>query len=192
VRLFVAIGLPDAVRAGIASAIAALRTSRDPASWTTADKLHVTLKFLGETDPARLPAIREALERSVSGFATFRIEAEGGGAFPSARAPRVLWAGFREPLELARTLQDNIEAALEAAGFPREGKPFHPHVTVARVRGAAPPGWGDARVGALSGRRFGTVPVSSVLLYESRLSPSGATYRVIGRFPLSGGAASSD
>jgi 2'-5' RNA ligase len=190
VRLFTAIGLPDPVRAGIASAIAALRSPRDPVSWTPADNLHVTLKFLGEVDPARLPEIRDALESAVSPFATFVLDAEGGGAFPSARAPRVLWAGFREPLELARTLQDNIEAALVPAGFPREGRPFHPHVTIGRIRGATAPGWGDATVGALAGRRFGTVPADAVLLYESRLSPSGATYRVIGRFPLSGGAAS--
>ncbi|HEY5997095.1 MAG TPA: RNA 2',3'-cyclic phosphodiesterase, partial [Candidatus Deferrimicrobiaceae bacterium] len=175
---------------GIASAIAALRLPRDPVSWTPAGNLHVTLKFLGETAPDRLPAIRDALESTVSPFATFELDAEGGGAFPSARAPRVLWVGFREPLELARTLQDNIEAALEASGFPRDGRPFHPHVTIGRVRGATAPGWGDATVGALAGRRFGTVPVASVLLFESRLSPSGATYRVIGRFPLSGGAAS--
>jgi 2'-5' RNA ligase len=187
VRLFVAIGLPGEVRAAIAAAASEMRARRGPVSWVAPDHLHVTLKFLGETPPERLPALRTALDEGVAPFATFPLQCEGGGAFPSARAPRVLWAGFREPLELAKALQDNIESVLAAAGFPREGKPFHPHVTIGRVRGATPPGWGDAVLRALAGRGFGTVPVGAVLLYESRLSPSGADYRVIGRHPLRDG-----
>lgn len=188
-RLFAAIALPPAVRSEIVSAVAPLRKGRPPVSWVAEDNLHVTLKFLGEVDPARLPAVEAALPEAVAPFATFALETGGAGAFPSARNPRVLWVGFREPLELAKALQDNIESTLCAAGFPRDPKPFHPHVTVGRIRGAAAPGWGESAVGALAGRAFGTVPVASVHLYESRLSPTGATYRVIGRYPLPGGAA---
>ncbi len=178
-RLFVAIGLPDDVRDRISSAIDGLRATPSPVSWIPAANLHVTVKFLGDIPPVRVPGVGDALQTAVSPFATFDLETEGGGAFPSARAPRVLWVGFREPLELARALQDNIESALSAAGVPRDAKPFHPHVTIGRIHGATPPGWGDAAMRALAGRRFGTVPVTSVLLYESRLSPSGSTYRVI-------------
>jgi 2'-5' RNA ligase len=185
-RLFVGIGLPEAVRDGISAAVDRLRVSRAPVSWTPPGNLHVTLKFLGEVAPARLEATRSALAAAVSGIATFALDAEGVGAFPSTRVPRILWVGFREPLELAGALQDNIESAFAAAGFPREGKPFHPHVTIGRVRGPVPGGWGDAAAGAFAGHRFGTVPVGAVLLYESRLSPSGATYSIIGRHALSG------
>jgi RNA 2',3'-cyclic 3'-phosphodiesterase len=186
VRVFVAVGLPDAVRREIASAVGPLRNSRPPVAWVSEENLHLTLKFLGEIDPARLPAVRDALDRVVSPFATFSLESEGAGAFPSTRAPRILWAGFREPLELAGALQDNIEAALSEAGFPREPKAFHPHVTIGRVRGAVAPGWGDAFAASLAGRRFGDVPVAAVRLVESLLSPAGAHYRTIADFPLSG------
>jgi 2'-5' RNA ligase len=185
-RLFVAVDLPGEVSRAIAAAGAAFRLPGLSASWTGPANMHLTLRFLGETDPSRLPAIGSALDAAVSGFATFEIESEGAGVFPSLRAPRVLWAGFREPLELARALQDNIGTALSGAGFPRDPKPFHPHVTIGRIRSAADPGRVASVVASLAGRRFGVVPVSSVLLYESRLSPAGAAYRVIGRHPLGG------
>lgn len=188
-RLFVAVPLPPEVRAAVTGATAPLRKGCPPVAWVGEENLHLTLKFLGEVDPGRLPAIGKALGEAVAPFATFTLHAGGAGAFPSLRAPRVLWVGFREPLELAKALQDNIESALFAAGFPREPKAFRPHVTVGRIRGAAAPGWGDTFARVLAGRDFGDVPVTSVQLYESRLTPAGAIYRIAGRHPLAGGAA---
>jgi 2'-5' RNA ligase len=96
-----------------------------------------------------------------------------------------LWAGILEPLVLVGKLQENIENALSVAGFPREERRFHPHVTVARVRDRLPPGWGEEYSKALSGKTFGTVGVKSFQLYESRLSPRGAEYGVLRDVPLS-------
>ena len=112
------------------------------------------------------------------------LTSEGGGAFPGTRNPRILWVGFLEPLELVRQLQQNMENALSGAGFPREDRPFHPHITVGRTRGALPPAWGERFVQALSGKSFGVVPVSSFTLYESRLGPGGAVYTPLCDFRL--------
>lgn len=187
-RLFVGIGLPEECRRAIDAAASPMRERRLPVSWVPPENLHLTLKFLGEVAPDRIGSVRSALAVAAGSVPPFDLLAEGGGVFPGVRAPRVLWTGFREPLELVGRLQENMEMAFFDAGFPREGKPFHPHVTVGRVRGATPPGWGGRFLAALSGRSFGVVPATSFQLYESRLSPSRARYAVIEEFPLAGPA----
>jgi len=168
----------------IADAVRPDREGRGSVSWVAKGNLHITLKFLGEIRADRIAALGEALSGVAAGFPPFSLDAFGGGAFPGTRNPRVLWVGFREPLELVGKLQQNIENALSGAGFPREDRPFHPHITVGRVRGVLPPAWGDRFVQGLAGRDFGTVPVSSIVLFESRLSPGGAIYSVVREFPL--------
>ena len=185
-RVFLGIALPEACRAAIREAVAPLRADPAPVSWVATENLHVTLKFIGEVSKDHLAGIGDALAGVAGRFPAFSLEAEGGGAFPGTRNPRVLWVGFREPLELVGELQENMENALSGAGFPREDRPFHPHITVGRARGVLPPAWGDRFVRVLSGRRFGEVPVRSITLYESRLSPRGAVYAVLRSFPLPG------
>ena len=187
-RMFTGIALTSVCRAAVAAAVATLRADPAPVSWVAPGNLHVTLKFLGETSPNRVGAAADALAGVAANFPPFGLEAEGAGLFPGTRNPRVLWVGLREPLELVRELQENMENALSGAGFPREDRPFHPHITVGRARGVLPPAWGDRFLRALSGRRFGEVPVPKITLYESRLSPGGAVYTVVRDFLLSGGA----
>jgi 2'-5' RNA ligase len=183
-RCFLGIGLPPAVRDAVDAAVRPFRETREGVSWVAKGNLHITLKFLGEIRPERVTDVGEAVSGAAGEAEPFSLDASGGGTFPSARNPRVLWAGIREPLELVGKLQQNIENALSGAGFPREDRPFHPHITVGRVRGSLPAAWGERFVQGLSGRDFGTVPVSSIVLYESRLAPGGAIYSVAREFPL--------
>lgn len=184
-RVFIGIALPPECRRAIAEAISPFRGKRTPVSWTPEENLHVTLKFLGETPTGRLDEIGPLLDGAAGGIPSFELTVEGAGGFPSLRAPRVLWVGIREPLELVGKLHENIENALSAAGFPREERRFHPHVTVGRARDRLPAGWGEQYGNALSGKRFGDVGVNSFQLYESRLSPGGAAYRVLRDVALS-------
>jgi 2'-5' RNA ligase len=186
VRLFTGIALTEECRAAVSAAVAPLRADPAPVSWVAQGNLHITMKFLGETPTDRVHAVLSALEGVATRFSPFDLQAEGAGVFPGARNPRVLWVGLREPLELVRELQENMENALSGAGFPREDRPYHPHITVGRARGVLPPAWGDRFVRALSGRRFGVVPVPKITLYESRLAPGGAVYTVVREFPLPG------
>jgi 2'-5' RNA ligase len=185
-RAFLGIGLPAGVPEAIASAIAQVRGLHAPVAWTATKNLHITLDFLGEILPERVPLVERSMRVVASGTGPFSLTAEGGGAFPGPGNPRILWVGFLEPLELVRQLQQNMENALSGAGFPREDRPFHPHITVGRTRGALPPAWGDRFVQALSGKRFGVVPVSSFTLYESRLGPGGPAYTPLCDFRLEG------
>jgi 2'-5' RNA ligase len=185
-RAFLGIGLPADVRETIVAAIARVRSLHAPVAWTVPGNLHITLKFLGEIPPERVPLVERSMRVLASGIEPFSLTAEGGGAFPGMRNPRVLWVGFLEPLELVRQLQQNMEDALSGAGFPREDRPFHPHITVGRTRGALPPTWGERFVQALSGERFGVASVPSFTLYESRLGPGGAVYTPRCDFRLEG------
>jgi 2'-5' RNA ligase len=185
-RAFLGVGLPAVVRETIASAIAQLRGLHAPVAWTASKNLHITLNFLGEILPERVSSVERSMRVVASGIDPFSLTADGGGAFPGTRNPRIFWVGFLEPLELVRQLQQNMGNALSGAGFPREDRPFHPHITVGRTRGTLPPAWGERFVRALSGKGFGVVPVSSFTLYESRLGPGGAVYTPLCDFRLEG------
>ena len=185
-RAFLGVGLPAGVREAVASEIAQVRGLHAPVAWTAPKNLHITLNFLGEIAPERVPLVEREMRSVASGIDPFSLTAEGGGAFPGTRNPRVLWVGFLEPLDLVRQLQQNMEDALSRAGFPRENRPFHPHITVGRSRGALPPAWGERFVQALSGKNFGVVPVSSFTLYESRPGSGGAVYTPVCDFRLEG------
>jgi len=185
-RAFLGIGLPADVRDAIASVTEEVRGLHAPVAWTAPKNLHITLDFLGEISPERAALVERPMRVVASGIVPFSLTAEGGGAFPGTRNPRVFWVGFLEPLELVRQLQQNMGSALSGAGFPLEDRPFHPHITVGRTRGTLPPAWGERFVHALSGKRFGIVPVSSFTLFESRLGPGGAAYIPLCDFRLAG------
>ena len=185
-RAFLGIGLPAGTRQAIVSVIALARGLHAPVAWTAPENLHITLDFLGEISPERFALIERSMRVVASGIGPFSLTADGGGAFPGTRNPRIFWVGFLEPLELVRQLQQNMGNALSGAGVPREDRPFHPHITVGRTRGALPPAWGERFVQALSGKGFGVVPVTSFTLYESRLGPGGAAYTPLCDFRLAG------
>jgi len=185
-RAFLGIGLPAGTREAIVSAIGQARGLHAPVAWTAPGNLHITLNFLGEILPERVALVERSMRVVANGIGPFSLTAEGGGAFPGTRNPRIFWVGFREPLELVRQLQQNMGNALSGAGFSREDRPFHPHITVGRTRGALPPAWGERFVQALSGKGFGVVPVSFFTLYESRLGPGGAVYTPVCDFRLAG------
>ncbi len=185
-RAFLGIGLPAGTREAIVSAIASFRGLHAPVAWTAPENLHITLNFLGEILPERVALLQRSMRVVANGIAPFSLAAAGGGTFPGTRNPRIFWVGFLEPLELVRQLQQNMGNALSGVGFSREDRPFHPHITVGRTRGALPPAWGERFVQSLSGKGFGVVPVSSFTLYESRLGPGGAVHAPLCDFRLEG------
>ena len=153
-------------------------------------QFHFTLKFLGETPEERLPAAREAAERAAAGAAPFDLALEGLGAFPDAGPPRVVWAGCGEGREALAALARAVEEAFGEAGFPREPRPFSPHLTVGRVKDPRKvPGrsFRDA-LARESGRGFGIVPARELVLFRSDLSPAGPTYYPLVRVPLTPGS----
>lgn len=149
------------------------------------ENLHVTLKFLGGIDEARLHIVVDALHTAVRRHARFSIDVGGLGAFPSAARPRVLWAGVAAGDGPLTALAATVDTALVQLGFPREERAFSPHITIGRVRETRrAPGLAEA-LGAAEGRRFGRVAVDEVTLMRSDLSPRGARYTPLAALPLS-------
>lgn len=186
-RSFIGIGLPPECRMAIARVVSPLRVKEVPVSWVPERNLHLTLKFLGEIPPARADELAGLMAEAAREIPPFEFRMGDAGGFPTLRAPRVLWVGFREPLELVGELHQNMENTLSGAGFPRDERRFHPHVTVGRVKGRVAQSWGETYASAISGVTFDTITVTSYRLYESRLSPSGANYQVLREVPFGGG-----
>jgi 2'-5' RNA ligase len=186
VRLFVAAPLPEDVRRSIAGIQSALEAAPLPVRWVLPEGIHLTFKFLGEVDPSRLGEIEAALRQAGRDIPPFRLRAAGVGAFPGRGEPRVIWVGVEGEVEIAARLQEALERALEAIGFPAEKRPFHPHLTLGRVKGEARGDWRPTLARA-SEEVIGEFEVREYALFESRLDPQGATYTVLGRFPLTPG-----
>lgn len=159
-----------------------LRAPTRDVAWVDRDNVHLTLKFLGGVEAARLDAVAAALGAAVARRAAFHLVLQGLGAYPSAGRPRVLWAGVGEGAAAMSDLAGRVDAALAPLGFPRELRPFAAHATLGRVRvSRADRGLGEALA---SGGVFGGQQVAHVSLMRSDLSPRGARYTELASLPL--------
>lgn len=179
-RLFVAIEIPTEIRKALAVFLRELRGIAPQAKWVRAENLHVTLKFLGETEPTRVRAIEKALGSIRSGQPV-TLEFRGLGYFPNEKRPRVFWAGMETSGNL-KTLAEEIDQGLHKLGFPLEDRPLTPHLTLARFD---PPGL-PAKLGFVvaenSSRSFGALSADQFHLIESKLKPTGAEYTTVQSF----------
>ncbi len=184
VRLFLALNIPVSARERIRDATAPLRAAAPRVSWTPQDRLHVTLKFLGEQTTDVAQALREALTEPVGRHRETSVAIGGLGAFPNLLRPRVVWMGVRDPHRL-ELLQHDVEMVCGQLGFPVEGRAFRPHLTLARVRDAVPdPEISALRTAARLVRFEETIAVTSVDVMRSAPGPSGPHYTVLGAVPL--------
>ncbi|HXV85372.1 MAG TPA: RNA 2',3'-cyclic phosphodiesterase [Gemmatimonadales bacterium] len=175
-RLFIAVNLPSEVRRALWDAVEPARRPDPPVRWVQPDGLHLTLKFLGDVDAGRDPDIRAGLQAATHLARPFTVHLTGFGVFPNASRPRVFWAGC-EPVPALEVLQHRVEQEMDRLGFPLEGRPFRPHLTVGRARDGAPPGRLAAAADQLMTLTYASeVLVTAVDLMESQLTPSGARY----------------
>lgn len=187
-RLFVAVALPETVRADLTAALAPARSVSKAARWVEGDALHVTLQFLGHVADDRVDELSGALEPAVAEQRAFHMILRGFGAFPDAARGRVWWVGV-EAAPALMSLQRAVEKALQPLGFEPEARPFHPHVTVARAARDATRAARDAIATAAAAFDYtADVAVSGVQLMRSELRRSGARYHCVRRFLLTGGS----
>lgn len=175
-RLFVALDLSEEIKIKITPLLQAVPAGR-PA---TLDQLHLTLFFLGNVPEKNLPKVKEALGGIKQN--SFLLKLKGVGCFPNSKRPRILWVGIPLTNELSK-LKKETDDALQDLGYQKEKRPFHPHLTLARIKKPHPKGIEDFLNKNLS---FQTpdFPVNEFYLYQSTLTPKGARYQRVAQFPL--------
>jgi 2'-5' RNA ligase len=186
-RLFVAIEMNRSIEEAAREVIDDLRgrvarlAPRARVTWSAPERIHITVRFIGEADEARVQNIRAALGPTIDA-PVFDVTVEGVGAFPLRGAPHVFWAGLTDGrdnlLEVERAVSRRLESLV-----PAEERPYSPHLTLARVK---EPG-SLSRTTLFEGlatRQFGRVHVDAITLFESRLSPKGATHVPLQRTAL--------
>jgi len=197
-RTFIAIDVPPAVLDTITRIQNRFKSLGVYASWVKPGNIHLTLKFLGDTDPDRIPGIQAKLTETLAPFAPFRLSLNSAGVFPNTKSPRVLWVGLKDEEGTLETLQTAIEQALESVGFPLEQRPFSPHLTLARIKSPwgikspkgikSPQGKKELKdeLDAVNQEGIGSHPfdVGEIKLYESQLTPKGSIYTVLANFKL--------
>lgn len=184
-RTFIAIELPDAVRDALADLSSRLRKSGLRASWVRPDRMHLTLRFLGEVDIGQADRLRALLAHAYQPFEPFSLHVGRVGAFPNPRKPAILWAGV-DPLEGSLSqVQAMAEESARSIGIPPETKPFHPHLTLARVKDRRNAPKLLPYIEREQDFDGGSFSVRSVALFSSRLTPKGPIYQRLQEFPFS-------
>lgn len=186
-RTFVAMELSPSVRQRICDLIERLQATAARVGWVSPDNMHITLKFLGEQTDDDIATICQAVMDAAKTVPPFEFNCHGAGAFPNCHRPRTLWIGVREGTDALRQLHQRLEDQLRDRGYKKEKRPFHPHVTIGRVRRAGPAveTLGDL-ITAAEHFQAGTVVAEEVVVFGSHLGRGGPRYQPLARAPLEG------
>lgn len=174
-RCFIAVELNNQIRKDLGDFINILKKQTGDVKWVSQQNLHITLKFLGNTQDVLLPEIKESLLHIVSSYNPFYIKIYGTGIFPSRKNPKILWTGITNAEPLVE-LKGEIENAMELLGFEREDKQFRPHLTIGRVKSTRGINNIINELDRAKDRNFGVMQVDRVNIIKSTLKPGGSEY----------------
>ncbi|GJL51260.1 MAG: RNA 2',3'-cyclic phosphodiesterase [Nitrospirales bacterium] len=154
--------------------------------WVRPDSMHLTVKFLGDIEPGHVAVLQEALREVVEDTAQFSLRIKGIGGFPSLQRPRVLWAGVFGEVDHLEVLVSCVESALSPLGYAQESRPYHPHLTLSRIKS------NTREIGRIIESSdllkqewvFGNVIVDRLCLFQSRLTSHGAIYSLLCELPF--------
>ena len=182
-RLFVAVDAPATVRRLLSEARDRLAASGADVRWEPEEKFHCTLAFLGDTPDELLEPIAAAVGNALRGTGPFPLTYRGIGFFPDRERPRTVWGGVGDTDGVLAHVREEIVRELEAIGIPRDGKPFHAHVTLGRIRS-----FRHVRRLTTSAESFtleqSPVTVREIVIVRSVLKPGGSAYTVLRSIPL--------
>lgn len=186
-RVFIAIDIDEQIRKALGSLQNELQSEVDikksDAKWVNPDRIHLTLKFLGEIKDEQVVDVCNITKDVASRHESFELDVESVGYF-GGRSARVLWVGTGQGCENLLQLQSDLEQQLALAGWPKETRKFSGHLTLCRVR--------NARAGVKLAQmtegykdfKLGTISADSVSVYQSELTPKGPVYTVLGNYGL--------
>jgi len=176
VRAFIAVEINQPNRQKISELIYLLKESNADVKWITENQMHLTLKFLGNIDKARVPEISNALRSISHNFKSFIISLSNIGAFPSVNHPRVIWLGIDKGADLLKTLAEKIDSELEKLGFQKETREFKAHLTLGRVKTSKNMPNLTKLLKETAFSSESDIAITELILFQSTLTPKGAVY----------------
>jgi len=187
IRSFLCVELDEATKKRLARWVKDLSEKMSELRWVDPEGLHVTLKFCGEISPAQVESINLELSRLKGRMVSpFELTLAGVGAFPHLRQPRVIWLGVAGEVQALHSLWRQVEMATKRAGLPPEGRPFHPHLTLARVKNPKDVPLSFLLELSQEDTSFGPWTVEALTFMRSTLTPKGAKYSPLARYKLGG------
>lgn len=183
-RTFIAIGLPLNLRRKLDRISQDLRRKCSGVKWVDPEKIHLTLKFLGNVEVEKLPRIKAVLDEVTRHHCPIKVEVGGLGCFPNLRRPRVIWVGIKNQEEKLGKLAKDIEDKLAELGFQPEKRKFNGHLTLGRVKKF--PVKLNLNIPSLEARAesLGSLNIDMILLIKSTLTARGAVYDIISEHKL--------
>lgn len=180
-RLFVTLDIPIEIIDEIMSKVKKLYGS-DYAKWESKSKLHITLRFLGDTDTEKIEGIKEKLNLISNRTESFEAVFNRFGMFFRNNKPRIFWIGIDEN-ESVNKLQRDVETQLEQLGFEKVKRRFHPHLTLLRIKGRE----NKSALEKMKNTKIDPIEfrVNQISLMRSELKPTGSVYSTIKSFELS-------
>jgi len=134
IRLFIAFPLPDPVKLELGKIILSLKQKGGSVKWVASRNIHLTAKFLGNTDDKLVKSISEEIDHITKIYPPVETTMSHLGAFPNLSRPRVIWVGLDRNVEPLANIALNTEEAMQKLGFPAQDKRFKAHLTLGRVR----------------------------------------------------------
>ncbi len=148
------------------------------------ENIHLTLKFLGNTDENKIELIHQKLNEISNKYIEFITEIKGYGFFPNVRNPRIFWLGIQDINEQIMQLQKDIEESMNLLGYEKERREFKSHFTLARIKSNKNINKLVEKIGLLSEIRYEPLRIKYFILYESNLKPEGAEYHILKKYYL--------
>jgi len=188
IRSFIAIELPEAVKLNLSQLEAQLKSGRQTSvKWVAPESIHLTLKFLGNIVVESTKDIAQAMAEAAQGIPPFHLEVKDLGVFPNLQRVQVAWVGVHGEIDKLSQLQQRLDSNLLRLGFAPEGRPFTPHLTIARLRDNASPAERQAFGQLIASTRFeaGAFTVDAISLMKSQLTREGPIYSRISQVALS-------
>jgi len=183
IRTFIGIFPPPPIQSTIADIILPLKQDAAAIRWEKQEKFHVTMKFLGDVLPEQLRLLQFSLQNIGPTIHRFEIPLTSIGCFPALRSPKIVWIGSaHEQQALLAECFSAVEKTCIAAGFKNEARPFHPHITVGRVKGKI----SGNLIKKIENTTFEPLQFlcTELLIMKSDLSPSGSAYSQLSSIPL--------
>lgn len=184
-RLFIAIETPPGIKSQIDNVISELQSAQANVRWEQSEKIHITLKFLGEIPEKVLPQIVLHLEGVAGNTSPFTIRYSGLGCFPTMHEPRIVWVGVDDIENKLRPLAASIETEMASIGLEKEIKGFHPHVTIGRIKSRKNV---TTLLRTMESITLESQPttITEIVLIKSELKPKGSVYGLVKTFQLTG------